>query len=323
MARPEARLNTKLSLLSILEDNKKNYISGEELAKKLSVSRNAVWKTVNSLRADGFDISAITNRGYRLESVGDILSAEGIERFIRTDGVFHVETRKTVTSTNSVLREMLDRGVHEGYVLAANEQTEGRGRSGRSFYSPAGHGVYFSLLLRPDSNAADASLITSAAAVAIARAVEEVTGVKPGIKWVNDLCIGRKKICGILTEATYGVESGVVETAILGVGINVIRPENGFPGTLKEVAEAIHENAVVTANERCRLVAAALDIFWTYYKEIQSRAFLEEYRARSIILGKDIYVISGESRKPAVAIGVDDDCGLMVRYEDGETATLR
>ena len=336
MARPEAAnavgafsatggpvLNTKSQLLKILEDNKDSYISGEELAKSLAVSRNAVWKAMNSLRADGYSIPALTNRGYRLDCDGDILSAEGIGRYIKTDGVFHIETRKTVTSTNTVLRELAGKGAPEGYVLAANEQTGGRGRLGRNFYSPAGHGVYFSLLLRPGSKSTDASLITSAAAVAVARAVEEVTGVKLGIKWVNDLYTDGKKVCGILTEATYGIESGIVETAILGIGINVTRPDEGFPGTLKGSAGAIHRDTTVTANERCRLVAATLDNFRAFYKDIQDRAFLEEYRERSIILGKDIYVINEEREKPAAAIGIDDDCGLIVRYEDGKTATLR
>ena len=315
-------MSVKSRLLKILGDNNDAYVSGAELAEELSVSRSAVWKAVETLRAEGYLISGVSNKGYRLDKSGDVLSSEGIAGCLRTAGVFEVEVRKKVTSTNTVMRELALKGAPEGFVLAAEEQTAGKGRLGRKFYSPAGHGVYFSLLLRPGSITGDASLITSAAAVAAARAIEEVFGVRVGIKWVNDLFAEGKKVCGILTEAVFNMESGMIETAILGIGINVTRPQHGFPEEIGHIAAALTERMQGKDGERCRLIAATLDNFWASYQNLAAREFLSEYRERSIIIGQHIYVLSGDGQRPATALAIDDDCGLLVRYGNGETAKL-
>jgi len=263
----------------------------------------------------------------------DALTAAGIEAYIKTSGVFRVEVRRKVTSTNALIRESAAAGAPEGHVIAAEEQTAGKGRQGRSFYSPAGHGVYFSLLLRPGCTAGEAVLITPAAAVAVALAIEEVYGVRTGIKWVNDLYAGGKKVCGILTETVIGAESRLVESAVLGIGVNITEPEEGYPDDIKAVASALTdmsrgENGGESGGEsggRCRLIAAILDNFWGYYKPgdgSASSGFLDEYRARSIVTGRDVFVIAGGGRRAAKAIAVDDDCGLVVQYESGETVTL-
>ena len=317
-------MRIKTQMLKLMLENRDQYISGAALSKKLSVTRTVAWKAVESLRAEGYEIAAATNRGYRLESCGDILSAAGIESYLRTDGVFQVEVRKTVASTNSALRSLAAKDAPEGYVLAAGEQTAGKGRRGRGFHSPAGSGAYFSLLLRPCERTGDAALITSAAAVAAARAIEEVFGVRVGIKWVNDLVMGGKKVCGILTEAVIGMESGTMESAVLGIGINVTVPEQGFPEGIKGIAAALTDRSEGSDSERCRLIAATLDIFWGYYQDLAGREFLDEYRARSTLLGRDIYIMSltGDDKKPARAIAIDDNCRLVVRLENGETITL-
>jgi BirA family biotin operon repressor/biotin-[acetyl-CoA-carboxylase] ligase len=309
-------------LLRLLGENCGGCVSGGALAKELAVSRNAVWKAVESLRANGYDISAVRSKGYRLETSGDLLSAGGINDNIRNSGAFHVEVRKSLTSTNTVLREAAAKGAPEGYVIAAEEQTAGKGRQGRAFHSPAGHGAYFSLLLRPGYTASDAALLTSAAAVAAARAIEEVFGVSVGIKWVNDLFVDGKKVCGILTEASFDMESGLIESAVLGIGINVTMPEDGFPEELRNVAASLTERRTGKDSERCRLIAATLDDFWEYYENLSARAFLDEYRSRSIVLGHDIYVLTGGAQRQARALAIDDGCGLVVRYEGGETATV-
>ena len=315
-------MSVKSQLLKLFEDSEGAFMSGAALADELSVSRSAVWKAVESLRAEGYEIAAVTNRGYRLGNKGDILTATGVEGQIKTKGVFRVEVRESVTSTNTVLRDLAAKGAPEGFVLAAEEQTAGKGRLGRDFYSPARSGVYFSLLLRPGCRAGEAALITSAAAVAAARAIESEIGARVGIKWVNDLFAEGKKVCGILTEASFGMESGMIESAVLGIGINITRPEGGFPGELADVAASLTDRPAGKDSERCRLIAATLDNFWGYYQNLEGRLFLDEYRARSIILGQDIYVLSGDKKRAARAVAIDDKCGLAVRYENGETATL-
>jgi len=316
-------MSVRIRLLGILEDNKGGFVSGGALAEELSVSRNAVWKAVESLRACGYKIEAVKSKGYRLEGSGDVLSAEGVMGRLRHEGVFRVETRKSVSSTNTVLRELAAKGLPEGYVIAAEGQTAGKGRLGRSFTSPAGHGAYFSLLLRPRCSSADAALITPAAAVAAARAIWDVFGVRAGIKWVNDLFVGGKKVCGILTEASIDMESGMIDNAVLGIGVNITLPEKGFSEELSGIAGALAGKRAGQDNERCGLIAATLDHFWDFYKDLPARAFLDEYRELSIVTGREVFVLSGESKRPARALAIDDDSGLLVQYENGDTEVLR
>ena len=259
-------------------------------------------------------------RGYLVLS--GMFSEAGISGYIKTRGAFHVIVRESVTSTNTVLREMAAEGAPEGVVLIAEGQTAGKGRLGRAFYSPPGRGVYFSLLLRPDISAADATLLTPAAAVSAALAIDEVFGVYTGIKWVNDLFLNGCKVCGILTEATLGAGNGMLESAVLGVGINLTMPDSGFPEEIAGVAAALMGSGAVADSERCRLIAATLDRFWMYYSNLAERAFLDEYRARSVVLGRNISVLSADGRRQARALEIDNDCRLVVMYENNEKATL-
>ena len=316
-------MNVKSLALRMLEDNCGAYISGGALADELSVSRNAVWKAIESLRGSGYRITAIKGRGYCLEEVGDLLTEAGITGRLTHSGVFSVEVRESVTSTNAVMREMAAAGAREGCVLAAGEQTAGRGRQGRSFHSPAGRGAYFSVLLRPECAAVDAALITPAAAVAAAKAIRDIFSVDVGIKWVNDLFLDNRKVCGILTEASLGMENGLIDSAVLGIGVNITAPVNGFPEELAGTARALTDRSAGTNSERCRLIASTLDCFWDYYQRLQAREFLEEYRSLSVVTGRDIYVISGGGEKPARALSIDDDCGLVVEYENGDAGVLR
>jgi len=146
--------------------------------------------------------------------------------------------------------------------------------------------------------------------------------VRVGIKWVNDLYVEDKKVCGILTEATFGMECWVVETAVVGFGINITKPENGYPESLESIAAALTDRSAGENSERCRLIAATLDNFWEFYQNLPARTFLNEYRSRSIILGKDIYVLSDGAQRSAYACAIDNECRLVVQYENGETATL-
>ena len=318
-------MSVKIQVLKLLEESRDTYLSGTSLAKKLSVSRASVWKAMQSLRKEGYGITGVSNKGYRLEQSGDTLCAEGIHRHIKTEGVFLVETKNLVTSTNTLLREEAARGAPEGYVLAAEAQASGKGRLGRGFHSPMGHGVYFSLILRPKIRVAHATLITAAAAVSAARAIEAIFDVNVGIKWVNDLHVKGKKICGILTEATIDMESGMVDNSVLGIGINVTQPAEGYPPELQDSAASIVNRTSGRDSERCRLIAATLDNFWQYYKNLPKRAFLDEYRKRSVILGREVIIMSHDNNplRRAIAIAINDECGLEVRYTNGKTETLK
>ncbi|MBQ2057226.1 MAG: biotin--[Oscillospiraceae bacterium] len=181
-------MDTRESVLRALIEGGGEYISGEALAERLNISRAAVWKAIRTLKAEGREIEAVTNRGYRLVGGGDVFSAAAVRELARSDGL-SISFEREVTGTNAVLKERAAAGAPEGTVLIASHQTAGRGRYGRAFYSPEGTGVYLSIILRPRFEARKAQLITCLAAVAGAKAVEKVSGRKTEIKWVNDILL--------------------------------------------------------------------------------------------------------------------------------------
>lgn len=305
--------SVKERLLPLLSGE--DYISGENAAEILGVSRSAVWKAVESLRQDGYGIEAVTNRGYRIRPDSDVLAAGEIEKNLtELRGKLNIEVKNTVTSTNAVLKEMALKGAEEGTVLAASEQTAGRGRFARKFFSPSDSGIYMSILLRPTLSCEKAVNITTAAAVAVAETVEELTGRKTGIKWVNDVLIENRKISGILTEAAINVESGTLDYAILGIGLNAYVPDGGFPDEISGIAGAIYDER--KSGQRARLAALVLEKFFGYYEKIGSADCLEAYRKRCIVLGREITVISVDGSKPATALEIDENYRLHVIYPD-------
>ena len=314
-------MSVKERLLPLLNDRGKDYLSGEDAARLLGVSRNAVWKAVSSLKKEGYSIEAVTNRGYRLINSGDILSPAEIEKYLTVlKGKLDIEVRETVTSTNALLKEKAALGAPEGTDLVALSQTAGRGRFTRKFFSPADSGIYMSILLRPHISAESATLITTAAAIAVAEAAEKLSGRKTGIKWVNDVLIEGKKICGILTEASLDIESGALDYAVLGIGLNAYEPTGGFPDEIKNIAGAIFKER--NDGLRSRLTSEVLESFFKYYKDISERTYLKAYRERCIVLGKQINVLSSSGARLATALDIDENCRLRVKYASGEESLL-
>ncbi len=317
-----AQLSTKENILALFEENKGIYFSGEEIAAQLSVSRAAVWKAVNALRSDGYVIDAVPNKGYRLSMNTDILSVQGIEKYLDPQNrQLTIQVLPEVSSTNTMLREKADEETPEGYVIIANGQTEGRGRRGRSFYSPVDTGIYLSILLRPKEIATnELTNLTSMAAVAACETIEEVSGQTPGIKWVNDIYIDGRKVSGILTEASISMENGSVEYVVVGIGFNVYLPEDGFSGEIKDIAGAIFDRR--KDDGKNLLVAGVLNHFMNYYAEFDKKDYVKKYQERSLVVGKEITVLAPSGSRRALALEVDDTCALIVQYEDGSTERL-
>ena len=315
-------LGTKEQLLTLFENSKGVFFSGEEIADKLSVSRTAVWKSVKSLQGEGYPITAVRNRGYCLSVETDILSVQGIRKYLKpVCANLELNVVSTLTSTNTVAREKAMSGCADGYTIIANCQTDGRGRRGRSFYSPADTGVYLSMVLRPPRYSSQQAVkLTTMAAVAACEAIESVSGNDAQIKWVNDIYVGGKKVCGILTEASFGLEDGLLEYAVLGIGINVSPPEGGFPCELEAIAGAVFDEA--QSDGKNRLAAEFLNHFMKYYTASQMDGYVESYRRRSLVIGRQIEVIASGQAKRAVALDVDPDCRLIVKYENGQIDTL-
>lgn len=312
-------LSIKLRVLEALEAAKGESVSGESLARTLLVSRAAVWKAINELRRDGYRISAVTNRGYCLSNESDLLSAEGIRPLLPKEypgGLlsFHA----VVDSTNQEAKRLAAAGAPHGTCVVANRQTAGKGRRGRSFCSPPDSGIYLSMVLRPALTSAEAVLVTAAAAVEVSRAILEVCGVEVGIKWINDLFLRGKKVGGILTEAVSDLETGLVEFIVLGVGINVYQNPGEFPLELGEVVGALSDGK--TRFSRNALAAALVSRLYRIDSLLSSLSFLDEYRSRSIVLGRP--VVLRDSGEEALAESIDDQARLHLRMKDGSERVL-
>ena len=314
-------MSVKDEVLKELENNKGDYISGGQLADNLGGSRNTVWKAIKALEKSGYEINAIPNKGYCLAEKNDILSSYSIKQHLKNPHL-DISVFSSVTSTNTILKEMAEQGAKEGTVIIAEEQTAGRGRTGKQFYSPKGTGIYISILLRPDIPAEESLFLTTSAAVATARAIEDVSDKRALIKWVNDIYLEDKKTCGILTEGAFNVETGKLDYAIVGIGINVCIPDGGFPDNIKDIATAIFDKQTDSINKRSILIANLLDYFMEYYKDFKSKSYVKEYIERSMIIGKTITVIEGSKTSVAKAIDIDKNCRLKVQFEDGTTKWL-
>jgi BirA family biotin operon repressor/biotin-[acetyl-CoA-carboxylase] ligase len=320
-------MKLKEQVLLILMSSKGNFVSGEEISKQLYVSRNAVWKAINSLRADGFIIDAAQNKGYLLSGgETDDFTRYGILRIRqllkKSAADADITIKDTVTSTNTLLRISAENGAPSKTVLIANEQTEGRGRHGKSFYSPADTGIYMSVLLRPDFKADKAFFITAGAAVSVVRAIKKVCGIKAGIKWINDIMLNGKKICGILTEAVTDFESGSLQYAVMGLGVNISRPKGGFPSEISDIASSLYSEEAAGNELKCALAAEILNNFFDICERMSVDKLTEEYKSYSVVLGKRIRVISSNAEYYATAVDIDKNARLIVRDENGDMHTL-
>ncbi len=311
-------------VLQVLEQHRGEQVSGGALAKELQVSRTAVWKAISSLRRDGFPIDSVPGGGYTLSSDSDALSAAGIEFLLRTEQLARsLEVFSQIDSTNNYLKKNAS-DLPSGHTVVADCQTAGRGRLGRTFLSPSGTGVYLSMLLRSQLPLEQINLITVGAAVAICHAIEETAGFTPDLKWVNDVLMHGKKLCGILTEASIEAETGLLSYAIVGIGINVRTPKDGYPEEIREIAGSIEDFAPHSVN-RNALVAAFLNHMERCYDLIcynHTDELMEEYRSYMHFLGQEIRVISNGVSEPATALSINEKGHLIVRQNDEERTVL-
>ena len=228
---------TKQIVLKLLREHTEEFLSGEAISRQAGVSRAAVWKAVEQLRQEGYGIESVPNRGYRLTRVTARLRPEELAEQFRDCRIGReLLCFDTIDSTNNELKRRAVSGTVDGTVILADQQTGGRGRRGRSFVSPAGKGLYLSAALRPRCPLSEISTLTAWTAVALCDAVEAACGVRPGIKWPNDLVLNRKKLCGILTELEWEAESGEFSCVIIGAGINVSQDEADFGPEVAPIA---------------------------------------------------------------------------------------
>lgn len=290
------------------------FVSGQEIAKGENVSRSAVFKCVNALKDEGFDITSVNNLGHRLNKPHDVLS-EGAVRAYMSDSGVDVRVFQIIDSTNSEAKRAIANGLTDNALFVANEQTAGRGRRGRSFYSPKEHGIYFSCVLHPEVSLTDSTAITSAAAVAVCESLKNATKKHPLIKWVNDIFIDNFKVCGILTEAISDFESGKVDAVIVGIGINLTT--ESFPEELKGIAASVG-----VKSDRCALVADIYSRLDALCKKLPDKSFMDSYREYSLVLGKTINFNRNGIPYQAKAVAIHDNGELEVICDSGEKMIL-
>lgn len=242
-----------------------------------------------------------------------ILDKKILEKFL--DQKLNITIFDELDSTNTYLKKLGSKGEKENQLVIALSQTGGRGRMGRSFYSPNGTGVYFSLLLYPDFSAEKSLFLTVMAAVSVAETVMKYNKNDVKIKWVNDIYIDGKKVCGILTEGAINSDK-YLDYAVVGIGINVVAPEKGFPEDISDIATAIFPGNT-EENIKEKIVAEVVNSFFKMYNDVDTD-FVKRYKEYSYLTGKEINIISGVNTRPATVIGITDDCHLLVKNEEGE-----
>ena len=340
-------MTTKEKVLKILAEAKGQSVSGETLAAECGVSRAAVWKAVTALREAGNSIEGTTNGGYVLAD-DDIFSQEIFsETFSARWPDFsdcHIECFKEIDSTNTHAKRLLaetgnPRQYHKA-ILIAEKQTAGRGRIGRTFVSPEKSGIYFSIIYAPEGGITDPARLTASSAVAVCRALKKVfadADIEPQIKWINDIFLGGKKSCGIGSEGITNFESGIIEAAIIGIGVNIKRNPQIEGTELEKIAGSIEE-ALSSDNStplpdfnRCQIAAEiigqVLKILEEDSKSPSAHAkIIDEYKASSFLLGKKVTVFpligDEKSSYKATATDIDENAGLVVTLKDGSTKTL-
>lgn len=299
------------------------YLSGEELSKEFGVSRTAIWKCINQLREEGYEIESVTRKGYRLIQSADRITPEEILSIPGGTWVGQeIEYFEQTDSTNSRIRQFAEEGRKEGLLAVAEEQTGGRGRRGRAWVSPPGEGIWMSLLLRPQIEPYKASMITIVAALAMAKTVEEVTGLSADIKWPNDIVVNGKKVCGILTEMSAEIEE--VHYVIVGVGINANIME--FPEDIQDVATSLALECGEKI-ERAKVIAIFCKHFECYYEKFLEKEDLSElkkdYEAHLINVGKQVKIIRKKEEIIRTAVGINEIGELLVKDPFGKIETIQ
>ena len=245
----------------------------------------------------------------------DVVSENGIREYILDKSIpFSFHVYDLIDSTNIRMKEFAENGELEWSVVISESQMMGKGRLGRTFFSPSDTGIYMTILLRPPISPKDTTKITTAMAVAVAETIEDISGEKTNIKWVNDVYISDKKVCGILTKTNS------LKYAFVGVGINVYNPSDDFPDDIKNIAGYIFsERKKDTKN---RIIAGILDRFSEYYKNIEENSYFENYKKRLLWIGEKINIISPKGTIPALLKGIDENCRLIVEYDNNSEGII-
>ncbi|MCY6354313.1 biotin--[acetyl-CoA-carboxylase] ligase [Clostridium sp. ZS2-4] len=313
----------KEQIINLLKENQNTFVSGQKISESLGVSRAAIWKYINAIKQEGYEIESVSRKGYKLVSCPDLLTYEEIKNNLNTkyigNNIIHFDS---VDSTNNEAKKLAREGVKEGTVVIAEEQTMGRGRLGRNWTSPKYKGIWMSIILRPDIDPMKVSKVTQIGAAAVVMAAKDM-GIEALIKWSNDIVMNGKKVCGILTEMSG--ELTKVNYVIMGIGINVNIEKEEFSEAIKDVASSlkIEKGQYVKRKE---LVSKVLNNFENLYDEFINEGKIDKSieicRKKSILIGKQVRIIERKKETKAKVLDLSKDGKLIVQYEDGKVEEI-
>ncbi|MDM8312107.1 MULTISPECIES: biotin--[acetyl-CoA-carboxylase] ligase [Clostridium] len=313
----------KNEVLKILKNNIDSYTSGEDLSRILGVSRTSIWKYISSLKKEGYEFDSSTKLGYRLTKCPDILTFNEVEKFLSTSFIGRNYIHfNSIDSTNTKAKDLAKKGSPNGTVVICEEQSNGRGRLGRSWFSPKGKGLYFSIILRPNLSPLDISKLTLVGGAAVWKALSSLN-IGSAIKWPNDIFINNRKVSGILTEISG--ELNQINYAVMGIGINVNTLKSEIPEDLREIATSllIETNEII---DRKVLLSEILNIFERLYIDFVNSGSLKESlqicRENSLVLNKTLNCISTRESFTAKAKDINDNGELIVELSDGSTKNI-
>lgn len=289
------------------------YISGQELCNRFGVSRTAVWKAINQLKEAGYEIEAQQNKGYRLMAAPDLMTEAEIKSLMHTEWVAkEVLYFDTIDSTNTKAQELAEKGYPSGTLVVADKQESGKGRRGRSWVSPSGTGIFMTLMIKPDINPNNASMLTLVAALAVAKAITSVTGEEALIKWPNDIVVNGKKVCGILTE--MNAQFDYINHIVVGIGINV--HNESFPEEISLMASSLMIEAGGKRFHRAQIIAETMSYFEQYYdtflKTQDLSALVREYDKLLVNRNKSVRVLDPKEPFDGKAMGITPKGELIV-----------
>lgn len=311
-------------LLQLLSQSKDDYLSGQQISDMLDISRTAVWKHMEELRKNGYEIEAVPRKGYRLRYVPNLASSAEIKAKLHTKVIGHrIVDKKEVTSTQDIAKELMQQGAEEGTIVIADKQTEGKGRLGRPWHSMAEKGLWFSIILRPTIPPQVAPQLTLLTAVAVQEGLERATGLPVKIKWPNDILFNGKKIAGILTEMQS--ELDLVQAVIVGIGVNVNQQTDDFPKELSNVATSLSVEAGGKVFQRSDIIVSILERYEHWYFQYLESGFppvKKRWEQLSLTIGKEITAKTMRKEVTGVAEGITDDGVLLIRKKDGTIESI-
>lgn len=307
----------KAEILALLRENDK-FVSGQELCNRFGVSRTAVWKVINQLKKEGYRIEAVQNKGYHMVSSPDLLSKYELESRMATAWLGkEIVYKETTGSTNADVRRMAEDGAENGLLVVADAQTSGKGRRGRQWESEKGTNLYFSMLLKPDIAPDKASMITLVAAYSVAKVIKKNTGLDAKIKWPNDIVVGKKKVCGILTE--MNMERDYIHHIVVGIGINVNEEE--FPDEIRDMATSLKKEVgriVSRANLLCDILLQFEKDYSAFLAAEDLKPFIDDYNKMLVNKGALVKVLDPKGEFSGIAGGINEEGMLIVFKENGQ-----